>query len=263
MSVQYSDFKGKVALITGGTSGIGKTAAISLAKQGAHVVFTGRRAAEGEAVAKAINALGVKGVFVQGDVTNEGHIVEAVKTAVNLGGASGLSFALNNAGVELGGVSVAESTVEQYRQVFDINVLGVLLSMKHQLRAMLANDGGKGRGSIVNTSSVAGRVGMANTSVYIASKHAVNGLTKTAALEVAKNNIRVNTVSPGGVDTEMLDRFTGGKSADAMAWMKSVHPVGRIGTPAEIADPVLFLLSDASAFITGADLVVDGGFSVP
>jgi NAD(P)-dependent dehydrogenase (short-subunit alcohol dehydrogenase family) len=265
MSVQYSGFKGKTALVTGGTSGIGKTTAIALARQGANVVLTGRRAAEGEAVAKAITALGVKGVFVQGDVTSEGHIVEAVKTAVNLGGAGGggLSFAFNNAGVELGGVSVAESTVEQYRQVFDINVLGVLLSMKHQLRAMLANDGGKGRGSIVNTSSVAGRVGMPNTSVYIASKHAVNGLTKTAALEVAKNNIRVNAVSPGGVDTEMLDRFTGGKSADAMAWMNSVHPIGRIGTVGEIADPVLFLLSDASAFITGYEVVVDGGFSVP
>lgn len=263
MSVQYSDFKGKVALVTGGTSGIGKTTAISLAKQGAHVVLTGRRAHEGEAVAKAITALGVKGVFVQGDVTSEGHIVEAVKTAVNLGGASGLSFAFNNAGIELGNVSVAESTVEQYRKVFDINVLGALLSMKHQLRAMLANDGGKGRGSIVNTSSGAGRIGMANTGVYVASKHALNGLTKSAALEVAKNNIRVNTVSPGGIDTEMLDRFTGGKSADAMAWMNSMHPMGRIGTAGEVADPVLFLLSDASAFMTGADLVVDGGFTVP
>ncbi|HZW06095.1 MAG TPA: glucose 1-dehydrogenase [Phycisphaerales bacterium] len=263
MAVTYSGFKGKVALVTGGTSGIGKTAALALAKQGAHVVLTGRRAAEGEAVAGAVSALGVKGVFVQGDVTSEGHIVEAVKTAVNLGGASGLSFAFNNAGIELGGVSIAESTVEQYRQVFDVNVLGVLLSMKHQLRAMLANDGGKGRGSIVNTSSVAGRVGMANTGVYIASKHAVNGLTKTAALEVAKNNIRVNTVSPAAIDTEMLDRFTGGKSPDAMAWMQSVHPVGRIGTPGEIADPVLFLLSDASSFITGADLLVDGGYTVP
>ncbi len=263
MAVQYTGFAGKVALVTGGTSGIGKAAALSLAKQGAHVVLTGRRAAEGEAVAKAVSALGVKGVFVQGDVTNEGHIVEAVKTAVTLGGGGGLSFAFNNAGVELGGVAVAESTVEQYRSVFDVNVLGVLLSMKHQLRAMLANDGGKGRGSIVNTSSIAGRIGMANTSVYIASKHAVNGLTKAAALEVAKSNIRVNTVSPGGVDTDMLDRFTGGRNADAMAWMNSMHPLGRIGTTGEIADSVLFLLSDAAAFITGADLVVDGGFTVP
>ena len=263
MAVQYTGFKGKTALITGGTSGIGKTTALALAKQGANVVLTGRRAAEGEAVAKAVSALGVKGVFVQGDVTNEGHVVEAVKTAVSLGGSSGLSFAFNNAGVELGGISVAESTAEQYRQVFDVNVLGVLLSMKHQLRAMLANDGGKGRGSIVNTSSVAGRIGMPNTSVYIASKHAVNGLTKTAALEVAKNNIRVNAVSPAAIDTEMLDRFTGGKSADAMAWLQGMHPIGRIGTTGEIADPVLFLLSDASTFITGADLVVDGGLTVP
>jgi NAD(P)-dependent dehydrogenase (short-subunit alcohol dehydrogenase family) len=263
MSVAYTGFKGKTALVTGGTSGIGKTTALALAKQGANVVLTGRRAPEGEAVAKAVSALGVKGVFVQGDVTNEGHIVEAVKTAVNLGGSSGLSFAFNNAGIELGGVSVAESTVEQYRQVFDINVLGVLLSLKHQIRAMLANDGGKGRGTIVNTSSIAGSIGMANTSVYIGSKHAVNGITKTAALEVAKNNIRINTVSPAAIDTEMLTRFTGGNSPDAMEWMKSVHPIGRIGTTDEIADPVLFLLSDASTFITGFDLRVDGGFTVP
>lgn len=263
MTSKYAEFAGKTALVTGGTSGIGKATALSLAKQGANVVITGRRATEGQAVAKAITALGVKGVFVQGDVTNEGHIVEAVKTAVNLGGSTGLSYAFNNAGIELGGVSIAESTAEQYKSVFDVNVLGVLLSMKHQLRAMLANDAGKGRGSIVNTSSVAGRVGMPNTGVYIASKHAVNGLTKTAALEVAKNNIRVNAVSPGGVDTEMLDRFTGGRNPDAMAWMNSMHPLGRIGTVSEIADPVLFLLSDASAFITGTDLVVDGGFTVP
>ncbi|MFT3686951.1 MAG: glucose 1-dehydrogenase [Phycisphaerales bacterium] len=263
MTARYSEFTGKVVLITGGTSGIGRTTAISLAKQGAHIVLTGRRAAEGEKVAKEVSALGVKGIFVQGDVTDEGHVVEAVKTAVSLGGAGGLSYAFNNAGIELGGVSVAESTVEQYRKVFDINVLGVLLSMKHELRAMLANDGGKGRGSIVNTSSVAGRVGMANTSVYIGSKHAVNGITKTAALEVAKNNIRVNIVSPAAIDTEMLDRFTGGKNPDAMAWMNSMHPIGRIGKPGEIADPVLFLLSEQASFMTGFDLAVDGGFTVP
>lgn len=263
MSTRYSEFAGKVALVTGGTSGIGKVTALSLARQGAHVVLTGRRAAEGEAVAKEVSALGVKGVFVQGDVTSEGHVVEAVKTAVNLGGSSGLSYAFNNAGIELGGISIAESTVEQYRKVFDINVLGVLLSLKHQIRAMLANDGGKGRGAIVVTSSVAGSVGMANTGVYIASKHAVNGVVKTAALEVAKNNIRINTVSPAAIDTEMLDRFTGGKNPDVMAWMNSAHPIGRIGKPGEIADPALFLLSDAASFITGANLLVDGGFTVP
>lgn len=253
-----NDLKGKVALITGGTSGIGKVTALALAKAGTHVVITGRRAAEGEAVAKAIAAHGVKGIFVQGDVTNEKDIEKAVATAVGLTGT--LDFAFNNAGIELGNSPTTEASADAYRKVMDINVLGVLLSMKHEIRAMLKNNGGKGSGSIVNTSSIAGSVGMAGAGVYVASKHAVIGLTKSAALEVAKNNIRVNTVSPGGVDTEMLDRFTGNKHPDAMAWMNNAHPIGRIGTPDEIALPVLFLFSDAAKFITGTDLAVDGGF---
>lgn len=253
-----NDLKGKVALITGGTSGIGKVTALALAKAGTHVVITGRRAAEGEAVAKAIAAHGVKGIFVQGDVTNEKDIEKAVSTAVSLTGSLDLAF--NNAGVELGNSPTTDATAENYRKVMDINVLGVLLSMKHEIRAMLKNNAGKGAGSIVNTASIAGSVGMAGAGVYVASKHAVIGLTKSAALEVAKNNIRVNTVSPGGVDTEMLDRFTGNKHPDAMAWMNNAHPIGRIGTPDEIALPVLFLLSEGAKFITGTDLAVDGGF---
>lgn len=253
-----NDLKGKVALITGGTSGIGKVTALALAKSGAHVVITGRRAAEGEAVAKQIASHGVKGVFVQGDVTNEKDIEKAVNTAVGLTGS--LDFAFNNAGIELGNSPTTEASADAYRKVMDINVLGVLLSMKHEIRAMLKNNSGKGSGSIVNTSSVAGSIGMAGAGVYVASKHAVIGLTKSAALEVAKNNIRVNTVSPGGIDTEMLDRFTGNKHPDAMAWMNGAHPIGRIGTPDEIASPVLFLFSDGAKFITGTDLAVDGGF---
>jgi NAD(P)-dependent dehydrogenase (short-subunit alcohol dehydrogenase family) len=210
-------------------------------------------------VAKAISAHGVKGVFVRGDVTDEQHVQHAVATAAGLTGS--LDFAFNNAGVELGGMPTNAATIDGYRKVMDVNVLGVLLSMKHEINAMLKNDGGKGRGSIVNTSSIAGSIGMANAGIYIASKHAVNGLSKTAALEVAKSNIRVNTVSPGGVDTEMLDRFTGNKHPDAMAWMNGLHPIGRIGTPDEIAAPVLFLFSDGSRFVTGADLIVDGGFT--
>jgi NAD(P)-dependent dehydrogenase (short-subunit alcohol dehydrogenase family) len=250
---------GKVALITGGTSGIGKVTALALAKHGTHVVITGRRAPEGEAVAREISALGVKGVFVQGDVTDERHIEKAVATATGLTGR--LDFAFNNAGIELGGTPTTEATADAYKKVMDINVLGVLLAMKHEIRAMLKNDGGKGAGSIVNTSSIAGSIGMAGAGIYIASKHAVNGLTKSAALEVAKSNIRVNTVSPGGIDTAMLDRFTGNKHPDAMAWMNGAHPVGRIGTPDEIAAPVLFLFSDGAKFITGCDVVIDGGFT--
>lgn len=261
MATQWSDLIGKTALITGGTSGIGKATVIELARQGAHVVFTGRREAEGIKTAEAAKAVARPGTtikFIQGDVTDETHLKNAVSTAQSLTGR--LDAAFNNAGVELGGIPTTESTREQYNKVFDINVLGVMLSMKYELAAMLQNKGGSG-GSIVNTSSIAGSIGMANTGIYIASKHAVNGFTKSAALEVAKQGIRVNTVSPGGVDTEMLDRFTGNKHPDAMAWMNSMHPVGRIGTVQEITDPVLFLFSDASKFITGADIVVDGGFT--
>jgi NAD(P)-dependent dehydrogenase (short-subunit alcohol dehydrogenase family) len=254
--------EGKVALVTGGTSGIGKATVLALAKSGVHVVLTGRRQHEGESTAeearKAGALHGVKALFVQGDVTDEAHVEKAVATAVGINGS--LNFAFNNAGVELGGATIVESTPDQYKRVFDINVLGVLLSMKHEIRAMAKNNGGKGGGSIVNTSSIAGQIAMPGAGIYVGSKHAVDGLTRTAALEVAKQGIRVNAVSPGGVDTAMLDRFTGNRNPDAMAWMNSVHPVGRVGTPEEIANPVLFLFSEGANFITGTTLAIDGGF---
>jgi NAD(P)-dependent dehydrogenase (short-subunit alcohol dehydrogenase family) len=252
-----AEFKGKVALVTGGTSGIGKATVLALAHAGSHIVFTGRRAPEGAAVADQAKSQGVKAVFVQGDVTRESDVERAVSEALKLTGK--LDYAFNNAGVELGGINVADSTPEQYRQVFDINVLGVLISMKHQIRAMLKS----GAGSIVNNASIAASIGMPGVSVYIASKHAVLGLTRSAALEVAKNNIRVNCVSPAAIDTDMVTRFTGNRNPDAMNWLTSMHPIGRMGKPEEIAKPVLFLLSNESSFITGHDLRVDGAFTVP
>jgi len=257
------DLKGKTALITGGTGGIGKATALAAAKAGANVVVTGRRENEGEAVAEQIRKLGVKGLFVRGDVTDEKHIERAVAESSKLGGGR-FDLAFNNAGIELGGINVADSTAEQYRKTFDINVLGVLLSMKHQIKAMLAaGAASRGGASIVNNASIAGSVGMAGVGIYIASKHAVLGLTKSAALEVARQGIRVNAVSPAAIDTDMLDRFTGNRQPETMTYMTGLHPIGRIGTPDEIASAVLFLFSSASSFITGHDLKVDGGFTVP
>ncbi len=250
--------RGKTALITGGTSGIGRATALGLAAEGVNVVITGRRAPEGQSVVEEAKRRGVKALFVQGDVTDERHVQRAVGDAVSLGGR--LDFAFNNAGVELMNVPLVETTAEQYRKVFDINVLGVILSMKHQIRAMLAD--GRG-GSIVNNASIAGRAAMAGLGVYCASKHAVIGLTKAAAMETAKQGVRVNSVSPAAIDTEMYDRFTGNKQPDTTAYMASLHPIGRIGRPEEIANPVLFLFSDEASFITGHDLLVDGGFCVP
>lgn len=254
------DLKGRTALITGGTSGIGRAAALAAAAAGVHVVVTGRRDREGEAVAEEARRHGVRAAFVRGDVTDERHIEHAVAEAVRLGGGR-LDFAFNNAGIELVGVNTADATAEQYRRVFDVNVLGVMLSMKHQIRAMTASGGGGY--SIVNNASIAGRIGMPGVGIYIASKHAVLGLTKAAALEVARSDIRVNAVSPAAIETEMFDRFTGNRQPETMKMMESMHPIGRIGKPEEIARPVLFLFSQSSSFITGHDLAVDGGFTVP
>lgn len=243
-------------LITGGTSGIGKATALALAKAGANVVITGRRQAEGDAVAGALRDVGVKAAFERGDVTDERHVERAVARAAELGGGT-LDGALNNAGLELMGVELKDSTIEQYKQVFDVNVLGVLLALKHELRVM-----GKG-GSIVSTASIAGRIGMPGAGIYIATKHAVLGLTRAAAMEAAPRGIRVNSVSPAAIETDMFDRFTGNRNADMIKYMTALHPIGRLGQSEEIAGPVLFLLSDAASFITGHDLLVDGGFTVP
>lgn len=253
----FSSLRGRTYLVTGGTSGIGEATALALADAGANVALTGRRVKEGESVAERVRAKGVKGVFVQGDVTNEADQARFVAEALKLTGK--LDGAFNNAGVEIMGVNTTDATPDQYRQVFDINVLGVMLSMKHEIPALLKN----GHGSIVNTSSIAGRIGMPGAGIYIASKHAVLGFTKSAAMEVAKQNIRVNAVSPAAIETAMFDRFTGNRNPDAMAYMLGLHPIGRFGKPEEIARAVLFLLSDEASYITGHDLLVDGGFCVP
>ena len=255
MPASFPSLKGRTYLIFGATSGIGRATALALADSGAHVVLTGRREPEGQAVLRDVTSRGVKGLFIKGDVTDEAHIKHAVEQAVSLTGT--LHGAFNNAGVELANLPTTEATADAYRRVFDINVLGVLLAMKHEIPAL------KPGGSIVNTASIAARIGMPGAGIYIASKHAVLGFTRSAALETAKQGIRINTVSPAAIETEMLDRFTGNRHPDAVAYMTNLHPIGRLGKPEEIAHPVLFLLSDESSFVTGHDLLVDGGFTVP
>jgi len=245
-------FSGKVALVTGGTSGIGKTTAIEFARAGAKVVLTGRREKEGAQVIAEIKKLDGAAAFVRADVAKDADVKRMVDFAVEKFGR--LDVAFNNAGVEWMG-SLDQATEAEYRRVFDINVWGVLNSMRHEIPAMLKTGGG----AIVNTSSVAGHVGMGQVSIYTASKHAVEGLTKALALEFAKQNIRINAVAPGAIATEMFDRFAG-KHSEVLDSLKSLIPVGRIGASEEIAAAVLYLCSDNAKFTTGTSLVVDGGF---
>jgi NAD(P)-dependent dehydrogenase (short-subunit alcohol dehydrogenase family) len=247
------DFTHKVALVTGGTSGIGKTTALAFATAGAKVVISGRRAAEGQAVVEAIEAAGGTARFIRADVAVEADVKNLVEQTVAAFGR--LDFAFNNAGVEWMG-PLTEATEADYRRVFDINVWGVLNSMKHEVPAMLKNGGG----AIVNTSSVAGHIGMAGASIYIASKHAVEGLTKTAALEFGAQGVRVNAVAPAVIETDMIDRFAG-KDGPVREHLASLHPIGRTGRTEEIAGVVLFLCSEAASFILGESVKVDGGLT--
>ena len=243
-------FEGKVALVTGGTSGIGKATAIAFARAGAKVVLTGRREKEGAQVVAEIKKLGGEAAFVRADVAKDGDVQAMVKYSVDKFGKIDIAF--NNAGVEWSG-PLEKASEAEYRRIFDINVWGVLNSMRHEIPAMLRNGGG----AIVNTSSVAGHVGLAQVSVYIASKHAVEGLTKSVALEFAKQNIRINAIAPGVIQTEMFDRFAGDEMRGQIV---SSVPVQRVGAADEIAAAVLYLASDAAKFTTGTSLVVDGGY---
>jgi NAD(P)-dependent dehydrogenase (short-subunit alcohol dehydrogenase family) len=249
--MKTNSYENKVALVTGGTSGIGKATALAFANAGAKVVLTGRREKEGTEVVAQIKKRGGTASFFKADFAEDSDVRAAVDFVLTTYGR--LDIAFNNAGVEAS-APLDQVTEEQYRKVFDINVWGVLNSMKHEVAAMLKTGGG----AIVNTSSALGHVGAPEFSVYVASKHAVEGLTKVAALEFAKKNIRVNTVAPAGVATDMVDRHSGkqGPRRDAFT---ALHPVGRLGTSEEIAAAVLYLCSDSAGFTTGSALAVDGG----
>ena len=248
-----NSYTNKIVLVTGGTSGIGKTTAIAFADAGAKVVLTGRREKEGAEIVAEIKKTGGTAAYIRTDVAKEADVVKAVDFVLSTHGR--LDVAFNNAGVEIVG-PLDQVTEEQYRRTFDINVWGVLNAMKHEIAAMLKTGGG----AIINVSSIAGHIGMPQASIYVATKHAVEGLTKAVAIEFAKQGIRVNAVAPGAIDTEMVDRFAG-KEGDVRNWLISQHPVGRLGTAKEIAAAVLYLASDAANFTTGTILPVDGGWT--
>jgi NAD(P)-dependent dehydrogenase (short-subunit alcohol dehydrogenase family) len=240
-----------IVLITGALTGIGRATALAFTQEGAHLVVSGRREEQGAKLVAELRKRGAEAEFVRSDVRREAEIRSLVdKTVARFGR---LDVAVNNAGTEGSPGPVTEQTAETYAATFDTNVLGTLLSMKYELRVMVA----QGHGSIVNVSSTYGRVGAAGASVYVASKHAVEGLTKAAALEVAESGVRVNVVAPGPIETGMLNRFTG--TAAKKAALVAGVPVKRVGTPEEIAQTILFVASDKASFITGASIAVDGG----
>jgi NAD(P)-dependent dehydrogenase (short-subunit alcohol dehydrogenase family) len=248
-------FENKVAIVTGGGSGIGKTTALELALQGASVVIANRNEKNGQQAVEEITKAGGTASFVQTDVSNEAQVKNLIHQTLARYGRLDLAF--NNAGVEQPPTPLPDQTEDLYQQVMDINVKGVWLCLKHQIPAMLAQGGG----AIVNTSSFSGAIAFATIPLYVASKHAVVGLTKAVALEYAKNNIRVNAVLPGAVeDTGTFDRSFGGNQA-SIDWARSIHPVGRMATPKEIANAVIFLLSDQASFVTGHSMLVDGGYT--
>jgi NAD(P)-dependent dehydrogenase (short-subunit alcohol dehydrogenase family) len=247
-----SQFAGKVILITGGNAGIGRATAIEFAKQGAQVVVSARREKAGRDVIAEINALGGKAIFVKTDVSKERDVKAMVEQTLATFGR--LDYAFNNAGIEQQALTpLPDQTEETYDQIMDINVKGVWLSLKHEIPAMLKTGGG----AIVNNSSVAGLIGFAMAPVYIASKHAVIGLTKAVALEYATQQVRVNAVAPGTIETRMFRDL----APEVRQMLESAHPMGRIGQPEEIASTVVWLCSDGASFVTGQTVPIDGGYT--
>lgn len=247
------NFENKTAFITGASTGIGRTTAVAFAQNRANVALIDVNTEAALETLSHIEKRGGKGIFIKCDVSKSDEVKNAIERTIAQFGS--LDFAFNNAGIEGEQAATAESTEENWDRVIDINLKGIWLCMKFQIEHMLK----KGGGSIVNCSSIAGQVAFANIPAYVASKHGVLGLTKTAAIEYARKNIRVNAVCPGVIKTPMIDRFTQG-SAEAEKQFAEAEPIGRLGKPEEIAEAVLWLASEKSSFVTGHPLVVDGGW---
>lgn len=241
----------KVALVTGGTSGIGKATALAFGKAGAKVVFSGRREKEGEDTANLIRQSGAECLFVRSDVSSEAEVKALIQKTVEYYGR--LDCAFNNAGIDPPTKPLHEQSVADFDKLMAINVRGLFLCMKYEIQQMLT----QGVGVVVNNSSMGGLIAFPGMSPYIASKHAVMGLTRSAALDYAKQGIRINAVNPGIIATDMMDRLADG-NPDQMA---SIVPMGRLGQAEEIAATVVFLCSDAASYITGQPIVIDGGYT--
>jgi NAD(P)-dependent dehydrogenase (short-subunit alcohol dehydrogenase family) len=247
-----AELQGKVALVTGGTSGIGRDTAVLFAKAGAKVVVTGRREVEGKETVDLIRAACGDGVFVKADVSKAAEVDALVQRTVEKFGR--LDVAFNNAGIEGHWLPIVEQSEEDWDQTIDINLKGVWLCLKYEIRQMLKQGGG---GAIVNMASAAGLMGLAGAATYSASKHGVIGLTKSAALETARSGIRVNVVCPAVVETPMADRAY--EQPEIHKFVLGLHPMGRFGRPEEISEAVLWMCSDRASFMTGQSLVLDGG----
>ncbi|WP_208456347.1 SDR family oxidoreductase [Burkholderia gladioli] len=254
---QYSELKDKIALVTGAGSGIGRTTSIAFSRQGASVVISDINADAGNETVKLIRDAGGEATFIKTDVSNESQVKALVEQTVATYGR--LDIAFNNAGLTQNSAPLADQSSETYDEIFDVSVRGVWLTMRAEITQMLK----QGSGTIVNMGSMSAVVGIPGLATYSGSKHAVLGLTRGAALDYAKQGIRINAVGPGTIDTPMIARFVELAGSDSvMEPIRAAHPIGRTGKPEEVAEAVLWLASDASSFVVGHILMVDGGYSV-